>query len=784
MAAKSSTACSPKSSGQSTPDLQTGLALHKAGKLADAQAVYRAILERDPHHADAFHYSGVIAHQVRQDREAVRLIRTAIRLEPNKPLYYQNLADALHATGDIDQAIGAYQKALALHPTLTAAHHNLGNLYQQRGNVADAQACYERALAIDPNYIASLLNLGSLHKTNGALDAAGACFRAVIERQPDMAAAHFNLGNVHKERGDLQAAATGYHEALRCDPGYGDAHFNLGYIYFRQGHLAEAAGCYRHALAHGSGDPQVHHNLGKVLRVQGRLDEARQCVQKALALQPAYAGAAVSLGNIYYELKNPDEAVRWYRHALQCDPKNAEATAFLVHLFQQICDWQALAELAPRLDRLTARALQLSTKCAETPFMSICRRDDPQLNFTIARACSRRVAKRTTGLGTLFTFDDRRPAGDKMTIGYLSNRFRNTATAHLSRSLFGLHDRKRFNVFCYSYGEDDRSEYRRTIEAECDRFVDVRTCGFADAARQIHADRVDILVDLQGHTHGGRMEICALRPAPVQVHFLVYPGTTGAAFMDYMVTDKIVAPEAHAAYFSENLVHLPHTYQVNDHNQPVTAGKITRTDCGLPQDEVVFCSFNQSYKIEPVMFAVWMRILDQVPGSVLWLQAASEQTQRNLQAAAEANGIAAKRFVFAPKKPKADHLARLRLADVCLDTRIYNGHTTTSDALWAGVPVVALRGNHFASRVSAALLTACNRPDLVAEDLPAYEHLAVQLARDPGRRRRLRRQIEEDRATAPLFDTRRYVRNLEKAFEEMWRLFQAGKLPAPIKITE
>ena len=380
--------------------------------------------------------------------------------------------------------------------------------------------------------------------------------------------------------------------------------------------------------------------------------------------------------------------------------------------------------------------------------------------------------------------EDRRARGPRITLGYLSGDFHDHPTAHLMGGLFALHDRDAFRVIAYSHGRDDGSAYRKRLEGECDSFVDIRDMDPGQAARRIYDDHVDILIDLKGHTEGNWLEICALRPAPVVATYLGFPGTTGAGFIDYILTDRIVSPEDHAAFYSETFAYLPHCYQVNDRTQAIAGDRVTRAGCGLPGDAFVFCSFNKNYKIEPAMFGVWMDLLAGTPDSVLWLMRGNDLAEGNLRREAAVRGIAADRLVFAGGLPKDRHLARLGLADLALDTRVCNGHTTTSDALWAGVPVITIKGGHFASRVSASILNAVGLPELVTGSLDAYAALAGELSHDPDRLRQLRDRLAENRLSEPLFDTPRFVKNLERAYQRMWERFVEGSAPRRIEVAE
>jgi protein O-GlcNAc transferase len=368
------------------------------------------------------------------------------------------------------------------------------------------------------------------------------------------------------------------------------------------------------------------------------------------------------------------------------------------------------------------------------------------------------------------------PSGrrDRIRLGYLSGDFHQHATASLMAGLFERHDRARFEVFAYSYGRDDASPMRARLVRAFDRFVDVAAMSHRAAAQRIHDDEVDILVDLKGYTHAARPQIAAYRPAPVQVSYLGYPATMGAEFIDYIVVDPVVVPAEEQRFYSEKLVQLPGCYQANDTRRAIAVQVPARRDCGLSPDGIVFCSFNSGFKITPIFFAVWMRLLAGVPGSVLWLLASNDLVERNLRREAERRGVDPGRLVFAPVVPSSEHLARHRCADLFLDTLPCNAHTTASDALWAGLPVLTCRGDTFAGRVAASLLTAVGLPELITGSLADYEQAAFDLARHPYRLATLRETLRRSRDTAVLFDPARFASVLEAAFTRMWDAWNAG----------
>ena len=428
-----------------------------------------------------------------------------------------------------------------------------------------------------------------------------------------------------------------------------------------------------------------------------------------------------------------------------------------------------------RWDRLGVHARDLVRQVKEgrgivEPFTFLLVSGDPAEQRLCAERCAARIPQAATP-------PPKRAPDSRTRLAYLSGDFRNHAVAQLTAGLFELHDRSRFEVTGVSFGADDGSELRARIERGFDRFIDARTRSDAEVAATLRDLGIDIAVDMSGYMNLARPGILALRPAPIQVNFLGYPGTLGAAFMDYIVADRFLVPEQDAECYSERPVYLPDTYFVNDSKRPIAEDTPSRAELALPQDAFVFCCFNLTAKITPEVFSIWMRLLAQIPGSVLWLLEDNAGARRNLEREAQARGVDAARLVFAPRMRTDRHLARQRRADLFLDTLPYNAHTTASDALWAGLPVLTCPGRTFAGRVAGSLLRAVGLPELIARDLAHYEALALELARDAARLAELRAKLERNRATAPLFDTDRFRRHIEAAYATMREIALRGESP-------
>jgi len=546
---------------------------------------------------------------------------------------------------------------------------------------------------------------------------------------------------------ELDAAESLLRQAIEQDPGFAPAYANLGVVHTGRGHAAAAL----------------------------------EAMARSVELAPDRSDLRLNLADALARNWRLEDAIAHYREVLARDPENARARALALRPLLDTCAW---AEAQAQIEFL-ASAWQSDPggpwAGEMLPFDTVVTDVPPALRLDVARRYAARIQARVAGLPPPPRSTAPR-TGNRIRIGYCSADFYDHATAHLAAGLFERHDRSRFEIIAYSFGPDDGSECRRRLLAAFDRFVDVRAESFQATARRIAGDGIDILVDLKGYTGGARSEIFALRPAPLQVNFLGYPGTTGAGFMDYIIADRIVVPAEDRRWYAEHVVWMPSSYQVNDDRQPVAPDSPARAECGLPATGAVLACFNHSYKIDAAVFAAWMRILAAVPGAVLWLLEKYPAARAALEAAAERQGIARTRLVFSPRVPKARHLARLRHADLFLDTWRCNAHTTASDALWVDVPVVTRAGSGFATRVAASLVRAVGLPDLVARDADDYVGQAVALARAPERVRELKQTLAAGKLTRPLFDTARYTRDLERAYATMWARHERGEPPSPIEL--
>ncbi len=609
-------------------------------------------------------------------------------------------------------------------------------------------------------------------------------------------------------RGAFAEAAARYAEVLRADPGNADAHCYLGMIAAQHGRFAEGAERARQSLTHDPQNARAHMLLGRALAALGRPEDALASFDRTIALTPDLARAHGHRADLLAELGRNAEAIESYDRALALAPDavadwfnrggaltavgrydeaiasfnratalNPELAAsdvlraplFLSKL--RICDWTDYHRDAAQLLAMIRAEQPLSV-----PFAALLVPCTPADQLQ----CVRRYVQDHPGppplwRGEIFLHD-------RIRVAYLSADFREHATSHLAVGLFEQHDRTRFEVTALSFGEDDGTAMRRRVAAAFERFVDVRHSSEQEIAELMRRLEIDIAVDLMGFTKDHRLGVLARRAAPIQVGYLGYPGTMGTGFHDYIIADGTVIPEEHEAYYAERVVRLPGCYQVNDDKRMIAAVTPSRRACGLPDDAFVFCCFNNTQKLSPDIFDIWMRVLLAVDNGVLWLLEGSATSSANLRAAAEQRGVSAQRLIFAGKTALPEHLARQRLAALFLDTLPYNAHTTASDALWAGVPVLTQIGATFAGRVAASLLRTIGVPELITAAPQDYERRAIELARNPTVLTAIRSKLAANRTTTPLFDTALFARRIEAAYAAMHQRYQAGMAPANISI--
>jgi predicted O-linked N-acetylglucosamine transferase (SPINDLY family) len=719
--------------------------LHQQGQFPQAQVLYEQTLTAQPDHFDALHMLGVLAVQQRQPQRAVELIGRAVQVNPHSAAAYYNLGVAYKDLGQLDAALACVDRAIAIAPNYADAHYNRAVVLQELERLADALASYDQTTALMPHH----------------------------------AQAHMNRGNVLRALHHFEEALASYDQALALQPQYAEAHYNRGVVLQDMRRQAQALDCFDQAIACGAHFAAVHNNRANALLELERYTEAIGSYEAALKVQQTYADAHCNRAIALQDLKQPAAALKGFERTLALQPDRAFVAGMCLHLKMQLADWSGHAAQLTQLTQKIERG-----DAATPPFPLLALLDDPALH---QRAATIWMQHQWPGIQPV-PFAARPPTGTKIRLGYFSADFHDHATMHLMAELLELHDKTCFELFAFSFGpegkdsNDAKGGMRQRAVRAVDHFIDVRALsdqGIAQLARQLE---IDIAIDLKGYCYQARPAVFAHRAAPVQINYLGYPGTMAAAFMDYIVADAVLIPQRLRPHYTENVIYLPQSYQPNDRQRGIASRVFTRMELGLPEHGFVFCGFNSGFKITPATFEGWMRILQRVPGSVLWLLQSQADAARNLQMQAERHGVNPTRLVFAPLWPHAEHLARQRSADLFLDTFPCNAHTTASDALWAGLPVLTRCGESFASRVAASLLTALDLPELITVSQADFEDRAVALALDAIQLGKLRKSVASKRLTAPLFDTPRYVRHLEAAFEVVVQKSRAGLSPEHLHI--
>lgn len=546
-----------------------------------------------------------------------------------------------------------------------------------------------------------------------------------------------------------------------------------GQVLFDARRFAEAVSAFDRAIALAPARADAHSLRGRALLALGRKAEGLASALQATKIDPASAPAWIALGSVFYALRQHELALKAWRSAQRLAPDRPGLSGLILQAQMLCCDWDGLDSL------VAAVTAELEAgKDAVHPFYWHAIADSPESLLQAAQNRQRRVAA-TLAQPPRFPPPQH---GGRIRIGYLSGELNLAANGLVMAGVFDHHDRDRFEIIAFDNGGDDGTPLRQRIASAFAQVIDVRSLSDAELAARIRAEAVDILVDLNGYFGNSRSAVLGHRAAPVQVSFLGCPATNGAAEVDYAIADAVVVPEEERQWHSEAVVHLPDTYYPADRQREISDRRFTRTECGLPEDGFVFACFNHCHKILPETFVRWMRILTAVEGSVLWLLDANPVATSNLHAEAARHGVDPARLVFAPRLPPGEHLARHRCADLALDSLPYNGHTTTTDALWAGLPVLTLAGSTWPGRVAASVLQALGLPELVTASAADYEQQAIRLATQPDALAAVREALAARRLTAPLFDTARYTQHLESAYRAMHDRRCQGLAPGPITI--
>ncbi|XP_047070815.1 probable UDP-N-acetylglucosamine--peptide N-acetylglucosaminyltransferase SEC [Lolium rigidum] len=766
------------------------------GRVQEAYACYLEAIRIDPQFAIAWSNLAGLFMEVGDLNKAMQYYKEAVKLKPSFADAHLNQGNVYKAMGMLQEAIACYQRALQARPDYAMAYGNLATIYYEQRQLDMAIHCYSQALLCDPRFVEAYNNMGNALKDAGRVEEAINCFQSCLMLQANHPQALTNLGNIYMEWNMISAAASFYKAAIAVTSGLSSPLNNLAVIYKQQGSYADAIACYTEVLRIDPTAADALVNRGNTFKEFGRVAEAIQDYVQAVTIRPTMAEAHANLASAYKDSGHQEAAIASYKQALCLRPDFPEVTCNLLHTLQSVCDWENRETMFHEVEDIIKRQIKMSLLPSVQPFHAIAYPIDPLLALEISRKYAVQCSLIASRFGLPpFVHPSPLPIRaegkhGRLRIGYVSSDFGNHPLSHLMGSVFGMHDRGNVEVFCYALSQNDGTEWRQRIQAEAEHFIDVSAMTSDVIAKMINEDKIQILINLNGYTKGARNEIFAMQPAPIQVSYMGFPGTTGASYIDYLVTDEFVSPTRYAHIYSEKLVHLPHCYFVNDYKQkncdvlsPVCPHK--RSDYGLPEDKFIFACFNQLYKMDPEIFDTWCNIVKRVPNSVLWLLRFPATGEMRVKAHAAARGVSPDQIIFTDVAMKHEHIRRSELADLFLDTPLCNAHTTGTDILWAGLPMITLPLEKMATRVAGSLCLATGLGDeMIVNNMKEYENRAVELATNPAKLQALTNKLKEVRLTCPLFDTARWVRNLDRAYFKMWNLYCAGRHPEPFKVKE
>jgi len=918
---------------QYNPDLycvrsDLGNLLKALGRLDEAKACYLKAIETCPTFAVAWSNLGCVFNAQNEIWLAIHHFEKAVQLDQNFLDAYINLGNVLKEARIFDRAVAAYLRALNLNSQNAVVYGNLACVYYEQGLIDLAIDTYRKAIELQPNFPDAYCNLANSLKERGNVHEAEECYNKALELSPSHADSLNNLANIKREQGQIEEATKLYLKALSVYPEFSAAHSNLASVLQQQGKLNEALMHYREAIRISPTFADAWSNMGNTLKEMNDITGALQCYTRAIQINPAFADATSNLASIHKDSGNIPEAIQYYRTALKLKNDFPDAFANLAHCLQIICDWTDYPARMRKLIQIVADQLEKNRLPSVHPHHSMLYPlTHEQRKAISARHAALCIEKIQMLHKPKYDFSHLKFSG-VIKIGYVSSDFGNHPTSHLMQSVPGMHNRKNVEIYCYALSADDGTLFRQKIAKESDVFVDLSEipCN-GEAADRIYADGIHILVNMNGYTKGARNEIFALKPAPIQVMWLGYPGTSGAPFMDYIITDRITSPIELAHQYTEKLAYMPDTFFVGDHKQmfphlierviisdsstckklfdtdfnnlnlnetipdnvsivnatdlspilekaevkkikeittvittdvnplssstslsslsdkadkivPTTTEQVevvknvvelqttqplqvmissgqtetsvngivvqnglahlnnkaatgeeapssivvtSRQQYGLPEDAVVYCNFNQLYKIDPETFTCWMNILKRVPKSVLWLLRFPTHGEANIMQMAANMGVQTNRIIMSNVAAKEEHVRRGQLSDICLDTPLCNGHTTGMDILYAGTPMVTMPCETLASRVASSQLTAClGSTELIAKNRQDYEEIAVKLGNDRNYLKAIRAKVWAGRTQSPLFNVQKYTSNLERLYSKMWQNYELKKEPEHI----
>ena len=751
-----------------------GNILRELGRSDEAILNYEKAILIDPDFVEVYFNLGTTFQGLGQLDNAVKYYKKAIEINLNYPEAHNNLGAAYKDLKEFDSAIQAYQMAIKIKSDYAEAHNNIGIVYKELGQLDDAVKSHETALKIIPEYAEAHNNLGIILIEDKQLDKAIERFEKSIAADNNFIEAYNNLGSAHMELNHFDSSLESFQKALTINPNYVEVHNNLGRLFMHLGQLDEAVEYFQKSIKNNPKYEYAHNNLGLAYSDLGNLDESAKCYKRAMNINPNYFEPCANYANLLTDLNDLDEALKNYERAYEINPEADYMQGNILHTKMRICVW----------DNYSNQLIDIQSKVNDgkkviVPFHLMALIDDPDLQ----NKASVIYARDKYPKNTLLPIMDHYSKHKKIRIGYFSADFREHPVGFLTAELYEIHDRGQFEVHAFSYGPNTQDKMNLRIKAGVDHFHDVRKMPHKEIAALSRSLEIDIAVDLSGTTQNSKTEVFAMLLAPIQTSYIGWLGTMGADYYDYLIASTGMIPKKNQKYFSEKIVYLP-SYQVNDSKESLPEPFLSKKDLGLPKDSFVFCCFNNTYKITPIVFDSWARILKSVEKSVLMIYVANKLAQKNLIKEITTRGVDPERLYFGEKLQRDEYLDRYRLADLFLDTFPYNAGTTASDALKMGLPILTLNGNSFNSKEAANIVNAVNLPEMITTNQEEYESLAIELTNNPKKFRIIKEKLVDNLPNAPLYNTRLFAKNIESAYKTMYERYHQGLGPDHIYIDD
>jgi len=788
--------------------INSAIELFSKGEINRALDAVQNLFKEYPNEPLLFNISGACHAGLGQLDEAVKDYGSAIAIKPDYAKAHFNLAGALQDLGQLEAAVNSYEKTLEIEPDYAEAHNNLGSVFKELKENEAAVQSYKDALVIKPDYVEAQYSLGIMQQDLGQLEAAIKCYEAVLAIKPNFADAFNNLGTSFLDLGQFNEAAKSYKSALKINPDsvevinnlgiafyklhqfedaiecyeraislkpdFADTYNNIGIVFLDLGQFNEAANSYKLALKINPNSVEANNNLGIAFYKLHKFEDAVECYEKAISLKPNFVDAYANLASVMKDLNRFDEALAIYESEIILNSNLDFILGELFYIKMHLCIWD---DLSTRLNELTNK-INNSEKVI-SPFILLALIDDPEIQRKTAEIYANDKFQDNNALPLIGIY----PKHSKIRIGYFSADFREHPVSSLTAELYETHDRSKFEIYAFSLGPNTNDEMNLRIKAGVDHFHDAHSMSHKEIVMLVRSLEIDIAIDLGGYTQNARTEIFAMSAAPIQASYIGVLSTMGVNCYDYLLSGQGMIPESNQKYYTEKIVYLP-SYQVNDSKEILPKKIFTRKELGIPEKGFIFCCFNHTYKIMPIVFDSWARILKDVKESVLFIYVDNELAKTNLLREITVRGIAPSRLIFGGRLPRAEYLARYRVADLFLDTRPYNAGTTASDALRMGLPVLTLEGASFNSREAASILRSLNLPELITSSDKDYEEVAVELGNDPDKLKLIKEKLASNLATAPLYDTPLFTKNLESAFVQMYYRYQQGLEPKHIYLQQ